>query len=347
MNWRHIVWAVASATLWSIIPARAFAADTVVLAGQTRGKLAKRVREEIQALGIPVQQEPTWSPDRAQQGSEAIVVIVPTNTLQAVEVWRCDSSTLRWSRVEAIPRTVADPAIDARAVKTAELVRALRQRTRSHVVELEFEPVLIKPPDARSSPQFIIGGLPQLGMSADQPIVLLSKPKRRSRIRLSTGVNISAQYFGPAISMAFSGKLQLTHRFSAGFFVEPSVLGSSMSRLEGTATFRTLQVGLEIDGVVFRRNGLCGMLVGGAGLSTVFVSGQAVAPFVDRNEMVTTAMPYVGAKVRPRMTATTSLEFGIRIASAIPHFDVLFGGQRIGTWGLLEGALTVGISYEP
>ncbi len=348
MNWRPVSYVMTIVTSLAITPGNAIADDGVTLVGSSGGILAKRIREEMLAVGIPVQEETSWPPEAATTSSASLVVVLPQKPNQPVEIWWRDPKTLQWSRVESIARTAEGAAIDTRAVRTCELVRALRQQAGSISQPPDILPLSERAIDVgepaplpRRQREFTPIFLP-----AARPPSVKVKSNRATLAEVSVSLVVSAQYFGPAISATLGGRWHWSNRFSTGIFADLPILGASITTPEGTATFRTFNAGLEAAGVLFRRRQVIGIGVAGVALSTLIVAGDATPPFGDRNETVVVAMPFIGAELRPRITQTISMVFGIRVASSVPHVDVFFGGRNVGTWGTFVGAVHAGVALD-
>jgi len=352
MKWRWAVVIVVTGAAISSSPNEVFADEGVTLIVGARGVLAKRIRDEVQALGIPVREQTRWSPDSAIENDKPIVVVLPKGASQPIEVWQHDAATSQWSRIESIPRIAGDGALDTRAVRTAEVVRALRQ----HAVPIPMLSSLPQP-----SPQLSEHSVPKSELlhmpimtnmswvlrGPTEPIALPKvHPTRQPGIGITAGLAVPIQYFGPSLSATLGARLQWSNRFGAGILVDLPIVNASMSRPEGSATFQTFNVGFEANGIFLRRRNVLGIGFVGAMFSTVVVSGYAVPPFGDREETLFALIPFVGAELRPRFTQNISLVLGARVGSALPNFDVHFGGQRIGTWGAFIGTVIVGAAFD-
>ena len=289
--------------------------------------LARRLREEVEALGLEVRSVPAAEPDvpleeRARaSGAVAAIRIAPSGK-DAVEMTIVDRATGKTVQRRLAIATPSDPAsAELIATRTVELLRA-------SLMELA---------------------------SAHPPRGAVSVPSEvtESVVR-EPGTPIHSLGFGPAVSFgtgapAFaSGWAALTLRGSSGFgvgaeWVAP-IGGPEFQVPEGSVALSPYQY--RLAGVYETRAfgpKLSVRAMAGAFFLHLAVEGEAEAPYVGESVDLFAGGPWIGSGVRLGITQNLGALVSGDLGVTFPRLVIRSAGREVSTWGRVLGTGAIGL----
>jgi len=323
--------ATVACLLFLILPAPARGEERhkiLVLLEQANPAFLPRLRAELASsgFGVAVVRPTTFPPSRPeieqlaqQEGATAGLSLIEAGS--GVEIWVVDRTTTKTVFREVI-LGLYDPreAPEVIAIRVVETLRAT-------LMEVEHpRPTSVEAPTA-----------PEIDTLANT---------RRSRFALSVGggAGFSSGGLGPtghlglAVTWAATTRLQLA---------VDGLLTPERARLHGPEG--DTSVGLYLAGAslgfwltdptapVRLRSGA------GAWASIMTMTGEAVAPYVNKRALIVTVVPHLDLGLRVSLTNRLGLVMGLCGGVSAPSVSIQFAGREVATWGrpLLLGSLSL------
>jgi hypothetical protein len=315
------------------------ASTVVVVVESGESPLSRRLRQEIESLGLRV----TWGgpelpPDRTleaeAQAAGAVAAIRVTRVGGGtVEMTILDRVTGKTVHRELTLSTPADPAAaEIVATRTVELLRAsLMELASGHPprgeVPVTAEVRALAPPPVRPS----------------------AEQDRAGTISVVAG---PAFLYGPKWSVGADLMLGLTWMSPSRFGVEGSVLlplvSDRLSRPEGSTE---LAVTLGRAGAVVRwgarSSPLNGQSTAGFALGSMAFSGVGRSPYAGVREQRWSWSPFVGSGVGWRIVPSLGVRADLAVGVDASHTIVRFAGREVADWGRpwLAGSAALELSW--
>ena len=308
--------------------ARADAAPLVVLVDPGVPTLARRLREEIEALGLAVRSVPAETPDvpletRARSANAVAAVRIAPSGTGAVEMTIVDRATGKTVSRRLAIDTANDPAsAELIATRTVELLRAsLMELASEHPARGEI-PV---PPavDEISTSQTYRSSATRFSLAAGPSLALSS----------GVGPSFGAwAAFGVTLAEPFGVTLEFTLPITAAGLV------TDEGRIDALVT--QYRVGgmfdLPLGGSSFALRGVAGIL-----LARVALEGSASTPYTGASDDLLAVAPWLGARGRLALGPSFALVAGGDVAFAFPRVVIRSAGREVATWGRPLGTVSM------
>ncbi len=301
----------------------------VVLVDPGVPTLARRLREEIEALGLAVRSVPAEDPDVSLElrarSSNAVAAVRIASRSGAVEMTIVDRATGKTVSRRLAIDTPSDPAAaELIATRTVELLRAsLMELAAEHPArgEVTVHPVIeeISSEEARPS-----GG-----------VSLAAGPN----FRAGSGVDGSFGFW-TALRVLFGERFGVTLQL-----VLPLTPGE-LETPEGTVkAFATeYRAGATFEDTLFASalslRGEAGVLIAQLG-----VEGSASPPYVGSRDDLVALGPWLGARLRLELTRNFGLMLGGDAAYVFPRLVIRSAGREVATWGRPMGSLAIAAEF--
>ena len=289
--------------------------------------LARRLREEVEALGLEVRSVPAAEPDvpleeRARaSGAVAAIRIAPSGK-DAVEMTIVDRATGKTVQRRLAITTPSDPAsAELIATRTVELLRAsLMELASAH-----------PPRGAVSVP-----------------------PEVTESVVREPGTPIHSLGFGPGVSFGTggppyaSGWVTLTLRGGSGFGVGAAwvapIGGPALEVPEGSVELSPYQyrlAGIYETGSFGPKLSVRAMA--GAFLLHLAVEGETEPPYVGESVDLFAGGPWIGTGLRLGITQNLGALLSGDLGVTFPRLVIRSAGREVSTWGRVLGTGTVGL----
>jgi hypothetical protein len=303
----------------------------VILVDPGAPTLARRLREEVEALGLEVRSVPVVEPDvsldeRARSSGAVAAIRIAPSGKDAVEMTIVDRATGKTVQRRLAIATPSDPAsAELIATRTVELLRAsLMELAATHpargdvVVPAEVTESVVR--ETQGSGEFSFGLGPALVFGAGAP-ALLSGWVSLS-IRTSSGFGITAEWL-------------------------PSLGGTELSVAEGSVKLSASEyrLGAFYETPAFGP-GFSGRVLAGGLLLHLALEGETQAPYVGAQDDLVAGGAWLGAELRFAVTRY----FGVLVrgdaAVTAPLLVVRSAGREVATAGRLLGATVLGLEVS-
>lgn len=305
---RRALFAFALALTSGVPEARA-EPQRVQLVCPASARFRSRVRAEIEAIGLAVEDAAALDED-ASPTAPAAVRVLEAPPSRRVEIWILEPARARLElRVVLPPPSTGDDA--TQAVRVAEQLRALLQPPSRPA---PLPPQRDAPPSFRAVPRFVIGA----------------------------GFAATLQPGTPGLDLMLRARWMATPAFGLGAFGALPLLKSNLNTNEGSSGQWVALFGPELTTVVVDKRPLRLTASAGVALAWLHTSELASAPpRSGRSNDTTTALPFVGISLGPRLGDRVHLELGGHLGFWLPSANVAIAGR-----GRLMGLFMAGLSID-
>jgi hypothetical protein len=291
--------------------------------------LARRLREEVEALGLEVRTVPAVEPDvpledRARSAGAIAAIRITTSGTGSVEMTIVDRATGKTVKRTLALTTAQDPAsTELIATRTVELLRA-------SLIELAAEhpprgEVTLPPEVAETvtrelddgAPAFSLGAAPAVGFATEAPASANVELTLSLRTHSGFGAGVAALVpLGVSHVRVPEGDIELAAtilRLGALYETAPSDVGFSLRAL-----------------------------VGGE-LALLSVEGIVSTPYVGSDEHLVGGGPWVGADFLYAATSQLRVFVGADAGATFPQLVLRSAGREVLAWGRVVGSVGAGL----
>ena len=346
-------WLGATLSLWLLLLCASARAQgfPVLFEATEETAFSNRVRAEISAMGFELVSADALD-DAGRSTVKAAAQVIETPPPRRIELWLRNEKTgqLELATVITAPATNDERDDAPETVRASEQLRAFFQPLRANQSEPE-PPASVEPETAKpvSEPEAPKPTQPQpdarehdvASTKAHEPTtertryveeVALALPLDRGTLGLDAVARAGAWVSG---------------NLGVGAKVVIPILDAQAKQGANSANLSTTWFGAELWYLAWSAPEASVAAHAGLALAWLRAQGEASAPaYTAQSVHAFAALPSLGFRARRHVIGNWSVSLSGELGTALPKFDVVFAGQRVGTWSEPVGLVSLGASLD-